>query len=141
LVPTENIHEFPSAEIGTLEQAAEKFDAVLEPFWGDSLPRFDLILLGVGPDGHVASLFPGHQEQIPNRFTVIESNSPKPPAKRLSLSLEILNNADEVWFTVAGRDKADAVAAAMSGDSQLPVALVKAKANRWFIDEAAAAGI
>ena len=140
-VPAETIHEFPSSETGSLESAAEIFDAQLQSFWGESLPRFDLILLGVGPDGHVASLFPDHREKIPHRFTVIESNSPKPPAMRLSLSYEILNNADEVWFTVAGKDKAEAVAAAMSGDVRLPVAKVRAKLNRWFVDQAAAGAI
>ena len=138
-VPEQNIHEYPSTADGDLVSAAAKFDELLEAFWGQSLAEFDVVLLGVGPDGHVASLFPGHPQLIPHQFTVIESNSPKPPASRLSFSYEMLNNATEVWFTVAGADKADAYAAAMSNLSSLPVARIHAKLNRWFVDAAAAA--
>jgi 6-phosphogluconolactonase len=136
-VPAANIHEFPAADELDLEHGAKAFDAQLYEFWSE-LPKFDIVLLGVGPDGHVASLFPGHEQVIPGTFTVMESDSPKPPPQRLSLSFEILNNADQVWFTVAGADKAEAVAAAFSLGSTLPVARVKSANNLWFLDRDAA---
>ena len=98
---------------------------------------FDLLLLGVGPDGHVASLFPGHT-QNQNRWVVYETHSPKPPAERLSLSFEALNRAKNVWFLAAGESKASVVSQALKAGeaSDLPCAKVRGQdTTRWFIDQ------
>lgn len=105
--------------------------------------RFDLVMLGLGPDGHVASLFPGHESLHGNGVGVLaEPDSPKPPPVRLSMTLPALCTAREVWFVVSGEDKADAVQRARSGDdvSTTPGAGVRGTdATRWFVDSAAAA--
>lgn len=103
---------------------------------------FDIVLLGMGADGHVASLFPGHDTlSVSSARVVAEFASPKPPAHRLSLTLPALNNADAVWFLVTGREKADAVARAWAGDDVMstPAAGVHGRDETlWFLDESAA---
>jgi 6-phosphogluconolactonase len=102
-------------------------------------------MLGVGPDGHVASLFPEHPAlHDVERSSVAVHGAPKPPPTRISLTFPALNRAHEVWFVVAGDDKAKAVRLALSGAGhlQIPAAGVKGL-NRtlWLLDEAAAADI
>lgn len=130
------VHEFPSTDSGlSLDQAAEQF----AEFVGQVNPKFDIVLLGMGPDGHVASLFPGKPTPAVGVQIIAEHDSPKPPPERLSFTYEALNSADQVWFVVAGADKQDAVAIAM-GDSpeDLPVGRVHGtKSTHWFIDTTA----
>lgn len=111
------------------------------------LPRFDVLLLGVGPDAHVASLFPDRSGPTELGATVIPvENSPKPPSLRVSLTVEAINTADRVWFVVAGADKADAVgsvrAAQQAGErdaQRLPASLVQGRLETvWWLDDAAA---
>jgi 6-phosphogluconolactonase len=108
--------------------------------------EFDVVLLGVGPDGHVASLFPHHPAQrIADAVAVAVHESPKPPPDRVSLTFECLNRTREVWFLVAGPDKADAVAAALAPGADrwdVPASGVRGSvATRWLLDEAAAANL
>ena len=107
------------------------------------LPDFDLVLLGVGPDGHCASLMPNHPGVYVEGETVIAvRNSPKPPPNRLSFSFDTLDRAAEIWFVVAGSGKAEAVALAHSGASreQIPSAGPKGRRRtRWLVDKDAAA--
>jgi 6-phosphogluconolactonase len=107
------------------------------------LPDFDLVLLGVGPDGHCASLMPNHPGVYVEGETVIAvRNSPKPPPNRLSFSFGTLDRAAEIWFVVAGSGKAEAVALAHSGASreQIPSAGPKGRRHtRWLVDREAAA--
>ena len=130
------IHEFPSADNGLdLQHAAADFAAHVETV----KPHFDLVLLGMGPDGHIASLFPGKPLPETGLWIIAEEDSPKPPPQRLSFTYEALNSADEVWFVVAGADKQDAVAVAMGDQPEkLPVGRVHGRIQtQWFIDSTA----
>lgn len=133
-LPPQNIHPMPSKDGSSINESAAQFASVLE----SSAPDFDLVLLGMGPDGHVASLFPGANPQKHGSLVVAESNSPKPPAERISLSFAALSGAPEVWFLVAGADKAAAVSEVFT-EKKLPAALVTGKdQTRWYLDTAAA---
>jgi len=105
------------------------------------LPGFDLVLLGVGPDGHCASLFPEHPGVFETKPVIAVRNSPKPPPNRLSFSFDTLDLAAEIWFVAAGAGKAEAVALAHSGASreQVPSAGPKGRQRTlWLVDKAAA---
>ncbi|MEN9730887.1 MAG: hypothetical protein RL488_197 [Actinomycetota bacterium] len=131
-IPAENLHPFPASDEGiSLDDAAAAFRGAVTGV------RFDILLLGIGPDGHVASLFPGHSAE--GELVVAEHNSPKPPPQRLSLSYDAINSAREVWFTVAGADKADAVSVAFGDDpASLPVGRVRGvERTVWFVDATA----
>jgi 6-phosphogluconolactonase len=132
-IPASNLHPFPASDEGqSLDEAAASFREVVRGV------RFDILLLGIGPDGHVASLFPGHDAE--GELVVAEHDSPKPPPQRLSLSYNAINSAREVWFTVAGADKQDAVSVAF-GDQpdSLPVGRVRGTEKTvWFVDASAA---
>lgn len=107
-----------------------------------SVPAFDVLLLGVGPDGHTASLFPEAPGVHDDRLVIGVHGAPKPPPTRLSLGFAALNAAREAWFVVAGAEKAAAVRMALSGAGrvQVPAAGVSARyATLWLLDEAAAA--
>ncbi len=106
------------------------------------VPAFDLLMLGVGPDGHVASLFPGFpQLTVDDTSAVAVHDSPKPPSTRVSLTFPALAKAAETWFVVAGEDKADAVQTALSG-GDVPAATPKgSERTLWLLDEAAASKV
>lgn len=131
-IPAANLHPFPASDEGlSLDEAADAFRKVVAGV------KFDILLLGIGPDGHIASLFPGKNAE--GELVVAEHDSPKPPPQRLSLSYEAINSAREVWFTVAGADKQSAVATAF-GDSpeELPVGRVSGHERTvWFVDATA----
>jgi 6-phosphogluconolactonase len=130
------LHPFPSADSGlTLEDAAAEFAKYVETL----KPHFDLVFLGMGPDGHINSLFPGKATPAPGVQVIAEPDSPKPPAQRLSFTYEAMNAADEIWFTVAGADKAEAVSVAFGDDpTALPVGRVHGKSRTvWFVDQTA----
>jgi len=139
-LPEQNIHEFPSTDSGlSVDEASEEFQQTLQRTFHDSTPVMDLTLLGMGPDGHVASLFPGQVHEDKNVLAI--SNSPKPPAERLSLSMHVINNSEKIVFVVSGIDKSEAVEAVHKDpDCELPAAKVSAKGlTLWIIDEAAGA--
>jgi 6-phosphogluconolactonase len=109
---------------------------------GATAPVFDVVMLGMGPDGHVASLFPGHPaaEGVEPAFAV--RNSPKPPPVRVSLSFATLNSAREVWFLVTGEAKGEMVRRVLEGAAraEVPAAGVRGlERTLWFVDEDAAA--
>ena len=94
---------------------------------------FDLALLGCGPDGHTASLFPGHS--YPADVVVVEAASPKPPAQRLSFGYRAFEASSNVWFAASGLEKATAVSQALSGNENLPVGKITGRSTKWFITE------
>jgi 6-phosphogluconolactonase len=97
----------------------------------------DLNILGVGPDGHVASLFPGvaDLDDLRNIFAI--TDSPKPPAERISFTMKFINEAREVWIVAAGESKADAVAKIIEGDLSIPASYVSAQVRtRLIVDQA-----
>lgn len=111
-VDPSRVHEMPSSDSGlTLEEAAEAYSDELRSKGGG---EFDVLFLGIGPDGHVASLFPEHPALgVEDRVAVAVPDSPKPPAARVSLTFGALNRSREVWFIASGAAKAEAVAAAL----------------------------
>uniref|UniRef100_UPI00398F0F58 6-phosphogluconolactonase n=1 Tax=Pristiophorus japonicus TaxID=55135 RepID=UPI00398F0F58 len=127
-----------------VEEAADKYaERLRELFPGENVPVFDLLLLGIGPDGHTCSLFPDHpllQEQ--NKIIAPISDSPKPPAKRITMTLPLLNAAHCAMFVVTGESKAAALKDILEGHSAnpLPAARIQPVNGEiiWFIDEAAA---
>jgi 6-phosphogluconolactonase len=105
------------------------------------LPHFDVLMLGVGEDGHVASVFPEHPVAYETRPVSAVRGSPKPPPVRLTLTLPAINTAEEVWLVAAGPDKAAAVGMAVGGAGpvQLPAAGVAGvERTLWLLDRAAA---
>jgi 6-phosphogluconolactonase len=137
---SEKIHAFPSSDDGLeLETAQREFAAHMKKVFVEIQPAMDLIILGMGPDGHVASLFPGMNHN--GDLVVAVDNSPKPPPKRLSFSLDLINRSEKVIFVIAGIDKAEAVESVhRNPDCDLPAAKVEAKGQTlWIIDEAAGA--
>jgi 6-phosphogluconolactonase len=108
------------------------------------VPEFDVLMLGIGPEGHVASLFPGLPALYDERPVVAVRGSPKPPPIRLSLTLPSIQAAREVWILASGAEKADAVAMALSetGPVQVPAAGARGRQRTLFlIDSAAAAKV
>jgi len=152
-VPPANIHSFGASDDATtnendaLDAAAASYAAELHAHApeGADYPRFDVTFLGVGPDGHVASLFP-HRSGIreKNANVVAVRNSPKPPANRLSLTRTVLNSSDRIWMVLAGSDKASALGLTLAGASrdEVPAAGIKGRyATVYFVDSEAAAQV
>jgi 6-phosphogluconolactonase len=107
----EHIHRMPASDAGlSLDEAATAYAAELDRFLPGGTQCLDLVFLGIGPDAHVASLFPGREAEAESSLTVIAvRDSPKPPPERLSLTLRALNSAAHVWLMTAGSDKAEAI--------------------------------
>ena len=137
----DRVHEMPAADeeyVGVMDAAAAYADEVRAHGSG----RFDLVMLGVGPDGHVASLFPGSQQLDADSITVAVTDSPKPPPQRVSLTFPALNRSRQVWFLASGQGKAEAVARALGGADvhDVPAAGVRGQERTvWFLDTDAAA--
>ncbi len=151
-VRPEHVHRAPCPADGmTLEQAAARYGQELDyaggdtPFRTHGLAFFDVLMLGVGPDGHVASLFPQHPAQRDTAGTAIPvEDSPKPPSQRISMSWPVLNSARHVQLLAAGQEKAQAV---RGGHGPIDPWTVPASAVRglesttWFLDEEAASAL
>jgi len=106
---------------------------------------FDLVLLGMGPDGHVASLFPGFpQLEVTDEIAVPVTDAPKPPPERISLTFPALNRTEEAWFLVSGEGKADAVARALAENGSVqdtPARGITVPHTTWYLDQAAAGSL
>lgn len=135
------VHEMPASDGGLpdVEAAAAAYDAEVRAY---ATGTFDVVMLGIGPDGHVASLFPGFpQLDVDDRMAVAVTDSPKPPPQRVSLTRGVLSRADDVWFLASGESKAGAVAKALGGADRhdIPAAGVHGREHtRWLLDQDAA---
>jgi 6-phosphogluconolactonase len=142
-IPPENIHRMRGEQ--ETQAAAAEYEKELQKTFGlnsGALPRFDLILLGIGEDGHTASLFLGSEALNETKHLVVAPFVAKLNSYRLSLTLPVLNNAANVWFLVMGATKADAVKQALSASSDLPAARVQPVNGKltWWVTRDAAPG-
>jgi 6-phosphogluconolactonase len=144
----ERIHPMPASDgpdADDVEAAAARYADQLAELAPDNaaLPRFDVLLLGMGPEGHTASMFPDTaavREQ--DRMVVAVEECPKPPSERISLTRPAIASAEEVWLIAAGEGKADALARAVRGAGPIEIPAASAVGRRrslWLIDRAAAA--
>ncbi|MEO8361585.1 MAG: 6-phosphogluconolactonase [Vicinamibacteria bacterium] len=144
-VPTGQIHRM-AGERGDLNLAARDYAAEIARVFGGSttLPRFDLIFLGMGKDGHTASLFPHTAALNETKAWVSANDVPSMQTQRLTLSAPVINAARSVVFTVAGADKAEALRAVLQGGrdpQQYPSQLIAPQDGEliWLVDQAASA--
>jgi len=138
-VPVENIHRVESElEPAT---AAQAYAATLRGF-GSPWPRFDLILLGMGDDGHTASLFPGSPVDEAEPVIAVTAHYQNRPANRVSLTPRVINDARQVVFLVSGQSKSETLASVLNGDYHpdvLPAQRIRPRDGTltWLVDEAA----
>lgn len=137
-LPADNIHPMPTS-FADPEEAARLYEQELLVFFGGK-PRFDLILLGMGADGHTASLFPGTSALRERERLVVVGEAPTDPRKRLTLTLPVLHAARAVYFLVSGADKTEAVRRVLVERAPLPAALVSPREGElvWWLDRVAA---
>ncbi len=147
-----NIHEAPATDSGrSLKEAAAAYGQELREHGSDS---FEVLLLGIGPDGHVASLFPGHPALgVDDAVAVAVHDSPKPPPDRISLTFAALNRSRAIWFVATGDEKAEAVARALAADGSVEETPARgitglpasddqpATTVTWFLDPPAASAL
>ncbi|NDJ90287.1 6-phosphogluconolactonase [Mycolicibacter kumamotonensis] len=147
-IPAANVHAMPASDGDCgddLDAAAQAYQEVLaanaEP--GQPAPDFDVHLLGMGPEGHVNSLFPDTPAvREETRLVVGVPDSPKPPPRRITLTLPAIRRSRQVWLVVSGAAKAEAVAAAIGGADPVSVPAAGAVGREetlWLLDAAAAA--
>jgi 6-phosphogluconolactonase len=139
-VRPDRIHRMP-AESPDLDAAALSYESELRLAFGargGEPPAFDLIWLGMGPDGHTASLFPGSTALDEAERWVVGTWAPYPQAWRMTLTFPVLAASRRVIFAVEGANKADAVRAIRAGGSDLPAERVAGTEVEWLIDAAAA---
>lgn len=136
-IPAANVHEVARpGEVTDVAAAAAAYTRALAGV------RFTVVILGLGPDGHVASLFPGRAEiDVEGPGALPVTGSPKPPPERVTLTREQLCNTEQLWFLVAGEDRGRVAAAAMQPAGTLPSARVRGATTLWLMDAAAASQI
>jgi 6-phosphogluconolactonase len=140
-VPPENIHPVPAD--GAPEDAARRYERTLQEAYGATAldpdrPLFDVTLLGLGPDGHTASLLPGDPvlEERKRWVAVVAHGRPE---VRITMTYPAIESSRRVAFLVGGREKASILRAIRAGDSQVPAARVRSRGELfWFVDSAAA---
>jgi len=146
-IPAQNIFRVP-AENPDAAQAAQTYEDTLRRFFppAEAFPRFDLILLGMGPDGHTASLFPGSKALQEKSRWVVSNWVEKFKTDRITLTLPVLNNAAVVMFLAAGEDKTETLKEVLQGTKpgeQFPSKLIRPTNGQliWLVDQAAAAAL
>ncbi|HLZ80752.1 MAG TPA: 6-phosphogluconolactonase [Ktedonobacteraceae bacterium] len=142
-IPTNQVHRMP-ADQADRDAASQAYSADMQLTFGtNGIPNFDLIQLGMGPEGHTASLFPHQASLHEQRRLVIPVSVPKPPPPRLTFTPPLLNAARHILFLVTGAEKADAVQAVLEGEYQpdeYPAQIVRPSNGEvvWMLDTAAA---
>ena len=142
-IPASQIHRMP-ADAADRDAAAQRYTEEMQRALGtNGIPSFDLMQLGMGPEGHTASLFPHQASLKEQQRLVIPVDVPKPPPPRLTCTPPLLNAAVHVLFLVTGQDKADAVAAILEGEhnpDEYPAQIIKPANGEvtWMLDSAAA---
>ena len=149
-IPPANIHAIDPTLLNDLEELSDSYEKKLIHEFAQKdaarFPVFDLILLGMGPDGHTASLFPAHELLTEeDRWVAYLDDSPKPPPNRITFTFPVINHAARVVFVAAGKEKVDMIANVLDHPEQgLPAARVKPVFPGhlyWFVDDAAAAKV
>jgi 6-phosphogluconolactonase len=138
-----HVHEVPASDqVDSAEDAAAAYSATMR---SEGAGFFEVLMLGIGPDGHCASLFPGHPAlEARDAIAVAVHDSPKPPPDRVTLTFEAMERCRAVWFVASGEDKADAVARALAADGSItetPARGVRGDETVWWLDEAAASSL
>jgi len=138
-LPAAHVHPMPT-DLADPQMAARAYEATLTRFFSGELPVFDVVVLGIGEEGHTASVFPGSPAMTSSR-TVMAVTAPVEPPSRLTLTLPVLASARHIGVLVVGRGKARALAAALSGDADSPAAALAriAPTAVWWADRDAAA--
>jgi 6-phosphogluconolactonase len=122
------IHEGLASDVAAnIDEAVSDYALALENV------DIDLNILGLGPDGHIASLFPGIADIDDTRAVFAITDSPKPPAARISFTMKTINSAAEVWIVAAGESKADAVTKVIEGDLTIPASYVRGNSHTRLI--------
>jgi 6-phosphogluconolactonase len=142
-VPADRIHPVPTVDL-TPDVAATQYQATLEAFHGarqltPEKPLFDIVLLGLGTDGHTASLFPGKPMLGERRRWAGATDDPQ-GAPRITLTYPALESSRETLFLVAGTDKKDRLREVLAGDERLPAARLQPHGTLRFLADRAAAG-
>jgi 6-phosphogluconolactonase len=147
-IPSANIHTIDPNLLDDLEELSDAYEKLLVKEFAQKdsarFPVFDLILLGLGPDGHTASLFPGHELLVEeDRWVAYLDDSPKPPPKRITLAYPVINHAARVAFVATGEGKTNTLAKVLdSPEEGLPASRVRPRLPGclyWFVDDAASA--
>jgi 6-phosphogluconolactonase len=147
-VDPKRVHPMPASDgpdgddpEAAAERYADELRAAARPEDHGPVPSFDVLMLGMGPDGHVASLFPGLPALYDERPVVAVRGAPKPPPVRITLTLPSIQAAKEVWIIAAGEDKAGATRMALSGAGpvQVPAAGARGRHRTLFLLDRAAA--
>lgn len=142
-IPDENVHRVQGER--TPDEAAKDYAAVLKRFASPPLewPSFDLVLLGMGEDGHTASLFPGSPLDFPGATAAVTAHYQDRPASRVTLTTQVINSARMVIFMAAGENKSETLSIVLGDKKQLelyPAQRIQPEHGRliWLVDEAAA---
>ena len=139
-----NVHEVAASdEVASAEEAAEAYSAAMR---AHGAGFFEVLMLGIGPDGHCASLFPGHPAlEATDAIAVAVHDSPKPPPDRVSLTFEAMDRCRALWFLASGDGKADAVARALADEGSVQETpargVPEADETIWWLDAEAASAL
>ncbi|KAL6598221.1 hypothetical protein ACP70R_012206 [Stipagrostis hirtigluma subsp. patula] len=158
-VPILSSHVYPINDNATVEEAATEYEFVIRQLVkvrtvgvseSNDCPKFDLIVLNIGSDGHVASLFPNHPAlELKDDWVTYITDSPEPPPERITFTLPVINSASNIAIIATGEDKAKPVSSAISNRSEgldvpsIPARMVQPAEGRlvWFLDKAAASSL
>ncbi len=118
-------------------ESCEGYQQIIRKYFKSENPVFDVIFLGVGDDGHTASLFPGSNAVDDISSIVLETRSPKPPVERITLGSKVISDANDVITIIAGKEKSEIVSRIIGGDESLPIVRVlsRRKQSKIYIEQ------